>query len=119
MKRITRRIGSKVVDCSHDAFELSHQKLVDALFRKTADYEDILELGQVQQSDKAHKRITSFKPIETHYENPEEKPYIKYSCPICFMLGNKHQVAFGEKNCMLCNVNLNWDEDEEGEKDEE
>jgi rubrerythrin len=36
--------------------------------------------------------------------------YIKYFCPVCEAVGNKHQLIRNEENCPLCNVNLLWDE---------
>lgn len=55
-----------------------------------------------------HKRITKVKPLAHHYM--PNGAYIEFSCPVCEALGNKHQVHRGEENCLLCNVNLVWDE---------
>ncbi|MNS99304.1 hypothetical protein D3C72_1337030 [compost metagenome] len=66
--------------------------------------------GKVMDSRYAYQRITYVKPIEHHYENEGESPYIKYGCPVCELLNNKHQVTFGSDNCPLCNVNLLWEE---------
>lgn len=38
------------------------------------------------------------------------KPNVKYGCPVCESLGNKHQISIGIRNCPLCNVNLLWEE---------
>ena len=57
-----------------------------------------------------HKRITRVKPLAYHYM--PYGAYIKYSCPVCEALGNKHQVHRGEENCSLCNVNLVWGEEQ-------
>lgn len=64
--------------------------------------------GKVDTADMIHKRITYVKPVAHHYEEVGEKPYIKYSCPVCDALNNKHQVIPGEQNCPLCKVNLDW-----------
>lgn len=56
----------------------------------------------------AHLKITKVRPIAHHYM--PNGAYIKYSCPVCEILGNKHQVHRREENCPLCNVNLEWDE---------
>lgn len=60
-----------------------------------------------------HKRLVYVKPIAHHYENPGEKPYIKWSCPICEAVGNQHRVSFKDENCMLCGIHLTWEHVEE------
>lgn len=47
--------------------------------------------GEVTKADYSFQRITFIKPTEHHYEEKGEKPYIKYGCPVCEALGNKHQ----------------------------
>lgn len=64
--------------------------------------------GVVKDAGAAYMRTTSVKPIEHHYEEPGEEPYIKYSCPVCEAVGNIHQVTPGEEKCRLCGVNLIW-----------
>ncbi|WP_379142327.1 hypothetical protein [Paenibacillus sp. sgz500992] len=66
--------------------------------------------GVVTEAKHAYQRKTFVKPTAHHYENPGEKPYIKYGCPVCELLGNKYQVSIGVSNCSLCNVNLIWEE---------
>lgn len=68
--------------------------------------------GKVTEAEVSYKRITYVKPTENHYGKVAEKPYIKYGCPVCDLLGNKHQVPIGASNCPLCNVNLVWEEQE-------
>ncbi|MGG4105211.1 hypothetical protein AAXB25_14940 [Paenibacillus lautus] len=75
--------------------------------------------GKVTEAKYTYQRLTFIKPTEHHYEKKGEVPYIKYGCPVCDALGNKHQLTFGEKNCGLCNVNLTWDELWKGEKENE
>lgn len=65
--------------------------------------------GKVVDSKYSCGRITYVRPTEHHYEEEGETPYAKYCCPVCEMLGNKHQVTEGESNCPLCNVNLFWE----------
>jgi hypothetical protein len=67
--------------------------------------------GKVMNANYACERTTFVKPTETHYEDVGEPPYIKYGCPVCELLGNKHQVAIGDRKCPLCNVNLLWEID--------
>lgn len=62
------------------------------------------------ESDYSFQRITYVKPTENRYESIGEKPYSKYSCPVCALLGNNHQVSMGGSHCSLCNVNLLWEE---------
>lgn len=64
--------------------------------------------GNVKDSEYAYQRITHVRPIEHHYEELGEKPYIKYGCPVCEAVGNSHQVVPGEEKCRLCGVNLSW-----------
>lgn len=66
--------------------------------------------GIVKGADVAYRRTTSVKPTEHHYEEPGEKPYIKYSCPVCEALGNLHQVNRIVQNCPVCGVQLYWGE---------
>lgn len=65
--------------------------------------------GVITNSNKAYKRKVSVNPIPHHYEKLGEKPYIKWSCPVCEAVGNKAQILHGVKNCSLCGVSLNWD----------
>lgn len=67
--------------------------------------------GKVTNAIYAYQRTAFVKPTETHYGDVGELPYIKYGCPVCELLGNKHQVTIGDRNCPLCNVNLLWEID--------
>jgi hypothetical protein len=69
--------------------------------------------GKVTEAEHAYQRITYVKPTAHHYEKQGEKPYIKYGCPVCESLGNRHQVTHGTSNCLLCNVNLTWEQESE------
>lgn len=64
--------------------------------------------GKIIKAECAYQRIIYINPVEHHYEDPGEKPYIKYGCPVCEAVGNLHQVTPGEENCPLCGVNLSW-----------
>lgn len=64
----------------------------------------------IYKSDKIYKTRIKAIPIEHHYEENGEEPYIKYSCPICDNLGIKHQVHPWEDNCSICGINLDWSE---------
>lgn len=75
------------------------------------DLQPTVITGKVKEAKFAYQKITSIKPTEHHYEELGEKPYIKYSCPVCQAVGNLHQVTSGDKNCPLCNVNLCWETD--------
>ena len=55
-----------------------------------------------------YMKITKIKPLAYHYMS--NGAYIKYFCPVCEAVGNKHQLNRNEENCPLCNVNLLWDE---------
>lgn len=57
-----------------------------------------------------HQQKIFVKPIKHYYNAQNEPEYIKYGCPICESLGIKHQINKGDKNCFICNINLNWNE---------
>lgn len=65
--------------------------------------------GKITEAKHAYHRTTYVKPVEHHYENAGDEPYIKYGCPVCELLGHHHQITKGTKNCPLCNVNLLWE----------
>lgn len=69
--------------------------------------------GTVTEAQYAYQRIARVKAVAHHYEDEGEKPYIKYGCPVCELLGNKHQVTAGASNCTQCNVNLMWEDAED------
>lgn len=55
------------------------------------------------------------KPYEGHYEEPGEKPYIKYRCPCC---NSRYQLSHHiNKYCSNCGQKIDWsdlfDDDEE------
>lgn len=61
--------------------------------------------GTVTEGRYKYQRMTKVEPVPHYYDDD----YIKYSCPVCEALGNKHQVSEGRSNCPLCNVNLAWE----------
>lgn len=93
----------KTFDAAITALEKSQQ------YQVIGTVKDIKDRGHIEESKYAYEKITSFKAIEGHYENKGEPPYIKYNCPICSMLGNRHQITRGDKQCPLCGINLKWD----------
>lgn len=74
-------------------------------------------------ADVVHKQKVKIKPIEHHYENDGEEPYVKYSCRLCEQLaekmelfglndyGNFSKFSFSEgtPNCPCCGINIDWD----------
>lgn len=66
--------------------------------------------GIIISSAYVHRKHAKVNPIPHHYEEPGEKPYIKWHCPVCTMLGNR-KISIPEKipDCPLCGVHLNWD----------
>lgn len=65
--------------------------------------------GIVTDAQYAYQRMTQICPVEHHYEDEGETPYIKYGCPICESLGNVHQLTPTESNCPICGVKLCWE----------
>lgn len=45
---------------------------------------------RVSETEFVYQRIVYVRPLERHYEEPGETPYIKYCCPVCEALGNPH-----------------------------
>ena len=68
------------------------------------DYEDTgLTPDQIMEL----KERNAAKPlIERHYEEPGEKPYIKYTCPN----GCKIQPLRKSNFCSLCGQRIRWEE---------
>ncbi|MED9903554.1 MAG: hypothetical protein UFG06_05155 [Lachnospiraceae bacterium] len=65
--------------------------------------------GKIFNTEKPiHIHVARVKPIEHHYENKGERPYIKYGCPVCESLGERFSFPKGIDNCPICNVNLLW-----------
>ena len=107
-------------------FEYEHQDnaaddyWVESLSEKKAEWdefynrfikEDATKKGYVTESNATHKRITYMYPVKHDYSDKDHPNCYKYTCPVCDMLGNKHQVHKGETNCCLCNVNLLWQDE--------
>lgn len=73
-----------------------------------------------------HKQRVKLRPIEHHYENDGEEPYIKYSCQICEQISNNvkgfhfededgNDAKFtnfsfpkGTERCPCCGVYIEW-----------
>lgn len=73
------------------------------------DNNPIVFEGYVTESNVCYKRKTYMRPVKHNYSDDEHPNYYKYSCPVCDILGNRHQVTVGDTNCPLCNVNLLWE----------
>ena len=68
------------------------------------EYEDTgLTPEQIQE---LKERNTAKTLMERHYEEPGEKPYIKYTCPN----GCKNQPLRKSNFCSLCGQRLKWEE---------
>lgn len=54
-------------------------------------------------------RATPMKPIENHYEEKGQEPYIKPTCPRCEQLKNKRYALCSLYNyCPICGQALDW-----------
>ncbi|MCM1130117.1 MAG: hypothetical protein NC310_00440 [Roseburia sp.] len=52
---------------------------------------------------------TPIKPIENHYEEKGQEPYIKYTCPRCEQLNNKrYSLCSLHRYCPICGQKLDW-----------
>lgn len=66
--------------------------------------------GIIIDAPTAHRRKVKVNPITRAYHESHERPYIKYSCPVCDTVGNtKISVPYGTPRCPLCGVALNWE----------
>lgn len=81
---------------------------LQTLRQKLEDSRLVALSGYVVPAELIYKRKTSVFPTAHEYGDVD-KPYTKYTCPVCAALGNPHQVTEGMPNCPLCNVNLIWD----------
>ena len=63
--------------------------------------------GTVEDAKYSYQRIMRVRPIERR-QMPDG---LKYSCPVCDAVDNRHQLSYGLERCPLCNVNLCWDND--------
>lgn len=72
-------------------------------------------------SMKIYEQEVKLRPIEHHYENIGEIPYIKYGCQICEEIAKAYKLIYGEENfhkfsiskgepnCPCCGIKLDWD----------
>lgn len=86
-----------------------------ALIRATA-------LFKPYPAEVAYKQKVKLKPIEHHYEDEGQEPYIKYSCPLCEQIAeNMNKVIFeedrkftrfsiirGTEQCPCCGIYFDW-----------
>lgn len=71
---------------------------------RLSEYEDT---GLTPEQIMVLKERNTPKPLmERHYEEPGEKPYIKYTCPN----GCKNQPLRKSNFCSLCGQRLKWEE---------
>lgn len=83
----------KMKKICHDAFEEFKEQFVDS-------YEDLID------------KATPKKPIERHYENEGEAPYIKYTCPNgCNLQLNpvtEKNHSYEDRYCRKCGQAIDW-----------
>lgn len=73
---------------------------------------DTITLNAIYEQAPVHRAFVKIKPLEKHYEDPGEPEYIKWCCPICEIIGNRHQIGKFDEKCTLCGINLDWSKDE-------
>ena len=84
-------------------------KLKEMVEEFKADQEELRKyraLGTIEEVRELKERDTAKPLIERHYEDPGEKPYIKYTCPN----GCKIQPYRKSKFCSLCGQRLKWED---------
>lgn len=83
------------------------------LARIVKEYDELKNRGYVDETN-----ISYVKPIKRDYSDKYHLNYYKYTCPICDnMFGNKHQVIKGDMNCVMCGINLLWEDAEDDKND--
>lgn len=66
--------------------------------------------GVIKDAKKVCNRKVTVNPIGQHYEEEGEPEYVKWHCPVCYMIGNqKMSIPHGSDHCPACGVRLNWD----------
>lgn len=101
---------SSCTECWNQKWYGNSQKEIDSNDLDRLDEEDIkLETVALNTDKPSYQRIVKVIPVAHHYEEPGTTPeYVKYSCPICDMANDKHQVTPICTQCPVCNVNLDW-----------
>lgn len=74
--------------------------------------------GITNDAPVACRRYTKVYPYARYYTDIAEKEVIKWSCPVCELFGNRHQVHEWEDNCSQCGVSLEWGKEEEAKSNE-
>ena len=66
--------------------------------------------GVVNTAKKVCGHKVKVNPIGRHYEEEGEPEYVKWHCPVCYIIGNqKMSIPHGSDHCPACGVRLNWD----------
>lgn len=93
--------------------DLVGNNLVLAMYHRIEHLTELLDKEYVvNKYVPIHKIVVSVKPKEKHYEYEGKEPIIKYTCPICAEAGLNHQLVWGDGNCQICGINLNWKDEE-------
>lgn len=86
--------------------------------REEASYMEVIKFaeGYLPECDTKKKVLAALekqlvpkKPNEKHYEEPGEKPYIKYVCPVCgkgISPISEQEKAYQNRYCHKCGQNL-------------
>lgn len=66
----------------------------------------------VKNQDRLSYEVEVFVRANVHYYSDGKQNSVKYSCPVCDMVGFRHQVFdYSNKNCPNCGVKLAWGDD--------
>lgn len=89
---------------------LIKEKMANAMIKLIDKQESAFE-GVIKNEEHVYRPTAYVKPKERNCGKLLEEVYLKYQCPVCEILGNKHQILPGEKNCPMCNVNIYWEKE--------
>lgn len=93
-----------ILDIANHKGEEEFDEILKTISLGLKHYEDT---GLTPEQIRELKERDSAKPLmERHYEEPGEKPYIKYTCPN----GCKIQPLRKSNFCSLCGQRLKWEE---------
>lgn len=93
-----------ILDIANHKGEEEFDEILKTISLGLKHYEDT---GLTSEQIRELKERDTAKPLmERHYEEPGEKPYIKYTCPN----GCKIQPLRKSNFCSLCGQRLKWEE---------
>lgn len=93
---------------------MNNQEAINVMEKYTGTgVSGVVSMAHVLAISALEKQIPR-KPIERHYEEPGEKPYIKNTCPAGCRI-TLHGGKYGFRYCPICGQALDWGEEDDYE----